>query len=153
MNIKLKKAFRDLLLNKARTALVVLALVIGLWGLGSISVSYTILKNDLTENYKRTKPAHAILTSKNFERLDLNDFRKKSAIESAEFRDLSMERIEVLPDEWVPLCLFAVDDFHHFLLSKLYHETRRTTPAPTTLLLERNRRLISMLETGSVARF
>ena len=56
MNTKFKKALSDLLINPGRTALVIFALVIGLWGVGSILVTYTILKNDLNENYKRTNP-------------------------------------------------------------------------------------------------
>ena len=77
MNAKLKKVFSDLRINPGRSALVILALVIGLWGVGSIFVSYAILKNDLNENFKRTHPAHVIVTSKDFARLDLTAFRNR----------------------------------------------------------------------------
>ena len=99
MNTKFKKSLSDLLINPGRTALVIFALVIGLWGVGAIVVTYAILKNDLNENYRRTEPAHAIMTSKNFDRLDLAAFRARPEIESAEFRDLSLQRIEVHPDQ------------------------------------------------------
>ncbi len=71
MNMKLKKACSDLWTNPGRTALVIFALVIGLRGVGSLMVSATILRNDLRENFTRTTPPHAILTSRDFERLDL----------------------------------------------------------------------------------
>ena len=83
MNTTLKKTFSDLLANPGRSALVIFALVIGLWGLGSILVSYAILKNDLNENFTRTHPAHVTVTAEQFERLDLAVFRNRPEIESA----------------------------------------------------------------------
>ena len=66
MNPRLKKAINDLRLNPSRTLLVIFALTIGLWGVGSILVSYFILTNDLNENFSRTAPFHVALTSKDF---------------------------------------------------------------------------------------
>jgi len=51
MNIQIKKAIKDLQSNYARTVLVIFALVIGLIGVGSISVSYYIATKDLKENF------------------------------------------------------------------------------------------------------
>lgn len=152
MNVKLKKAFRDLQINHARTVLVVLALVIGLWGIGSIIVSYVILKNDLNENFLRTKPSHVIVTSKDFDRLDLAAFRNRSEIESAEFRDLSKERIEILPNKWVALWIFGVEDFNHFNLAEFYHEKGKKVPDHGTMIIERDGKKISNLRIGSLAR-
>ncbi len=94
-----KKAWNDLLERPGRAVLVVVALTIGLWGLGSLVISTHILRQDLNENYLRTKPAQAVLLSKDFESLDLAAFREWPEIESAEFRDFSLQRIEVYPDE------------------------------------------------------
>ena len=152
MNIKLKKVFSDLFENRGRTALVIFALVIGLWGVGSLIVSSTILQNDLSENFTRTSPPHAILTSKDFQRLDLTVFRNRSKIESAEFRDLSMQRIEVYPDEWIPLWLFGVEDFNNFNLARFYDAKGKKVPDPGTMLIERDGQLISNLTVGSRAR-
>ncbi len=38
MNTKIKKVISDLLINPGRTALIIFALVIGLWGVGSVLV-------------------------------------------------------------------------------------------------------------------
>lgn len=151
MNVKLKKALNDLRINPGRSGLVILALVIGLWGVGSIFVSYTVLKNDLNENFKRTRPAHVILTSKDFDRLDLAAFRNRPEIESAEFRDLSIQRIEVFPSQWLPLWIFGVEDFNHFNLAQIYNEKGNKTPAPGTMLMERDGQNVSDLRVGSRA--
>ncbi len=152
MNIKLKKALSDLLTYPGRTALVILALVIGLWGVGSILVTYAILKNDLNENYTRTNPAHVILTSKDFDRLDFAAFRNRPEIESAEFRDLSFQRIEVYPDQWLPMWVFGVEDFNEFNLAQFYNEEGNKVPDPGSMLIERNGQLVSDLKVGSLPR-
>lgn len=152
MNPRIKKSLNDLRLNPGRTLLVVFALAIGLWGVGSILVSYFILNNDLNENFRRTAPFHVALSSKDFSKLDLAAFRQRTEIESATFRDLSFPRIEVFPDQWLPLWLFGVEDFEKFELARVSHEAGATTPPRGTMLVERNGRLVSDLNTGSVAR-
>lgn len=152
MNTTFKKAFNDLLSAPGRTLLVIFALVIGLWGVGGILVSYTILTKDLSDNFTQTRPAHAILTSQDFARLDMAALRSKPSIEHAEFRDLSMQRIEVHPNEWITLWLFGVEDFNKPELALLASEKGSKVPAPGTMLMERDGRLISNLELGSHAR-
>jgi len=111
MNIRLKKVISDLRINPGRIILVIVALIIGLWGVGSILISYTILSRDLNANFVRTSPLHAALTSREFDRLDLAALRSLPEIEHAEFRDFATLRIETHPDEWIPLWLYGVDDF------------------------------------------
>ncbi len=147
-----KKALNDLRDNPGRTLLVVCALTIGLWGVGSILVSYFILKSDLNENYLRTAPYHAALTSGDFAKLDLAAFRQRPEIESAEFRDLSFQRIEVYPDQWLPMWLFGVADLGKSDLAHIYPQSGAATPPHGAVLVERNCQLVSSLRTGSLAR-
>jgi len=151
MNIKMKKALNDLRINPGRTVLVILALVIGLWGVGSILVSYTILTKDLNENFIRTSPPHAVLWSKDFSPLDLTAFRARPEIESAEFRDFTFTRIEVHPNVWIPLWLFGVEDFDNFTLARFYAQKGPRKPAPGSMVIERDGQLISDLRVGSLA--
>ncbi len=152
MNIKLKKSLRDLQINPWRTALVVLALVVGIWGVGSVLVTFTVLNSDLNENFLRTNPPHAVLTSKDFKNFSLAEFQKRPEIESAEFRDLSNQRIEVYPNYWIPLLVFGVEDFTDFKLARFYNENGKIIPETGTMLIERNGQLISNLKIGSSAR-
>ena len=149
MSTTLKKTLSDLRVSPGRTVLAIFALVIGLWGVGSILVSYAILKNDLNENFTRTNPVHVTVTADHFERLDLMAFRSRPDVESAEFRDLSIQRIEVFPNQWLPLWIFAVEDFNNFHLARIYREQGNKIPDPGTLLIERNGQLVSNLKVGS----
>ena len=152
MNMAIKKVFADLASSPARTLLVILALAIGIWGVSSIVVSYVILTNDLKANFINTQPPQAILTSENFSRLDLATLRSKPEIESAEFRDLSMQRIEVHPNDWIPLWLFGVENFSQPSLSKLATIKGAAIPPTGTMLMERDGHLISNLDVGSSAK-
>ena len=151
MNTTLKKILNDLRAYPGRTALVIFALVTGLWGAGSVWVSYVILQNDLNENFTRTEPAHVTLTAEHFERLDLATFRARPNIERAEFRDLSIQRIEVFPNQWLPLWLFAVEDFNHTQLAHISREAGNKVPDPGTMLIERNGQKVSNLKIGTRA--
>ena len=95
MNMKFIKALRDLQINPRRTFLVIFALVLGIWGVGTVLVSYFILNNDLNRNYQQTIPPHLILYSDDFEKLNLDEIINQPEIESAAFRDASIHRIEV----------------------------------------------------------
>lgn len=152
MSMTLKKAISDLRNSPSQTFLAIFALVIGLWGVGGILVSYAVLTNDLQANFTQTRPAHAVLTAKDFGRLDLASLKARPEIESAEFRDLSMQRIEVHPNDWIPLWLFGVEDFNHPALALVHNEKGEAVPASGTMLMERDGRLVSNLDLGSRAR-
>ena len=154
MNMKWKKVISDLRINPGRIVLVIAALVIGLWGAGSIFVSYTILSRDLNENFVRTIPPHAAITSKDLKRLDLAALKRRPEIEKAEFRDFATLRIETRPDEWIPLWLFGVEDFSAFDLAVIFdhHGGRVPIPPPDgAMLVERDGLRFSDLKAGNPA--
>jgi putative ABC transport system permease protein len=155
VNIKLKKVISDLRINPGRIILVIFALITGLWGVGSILVSYTILSRDLNENFTRTNPLHAAITSRDFNRLDLTALRNRPEIEQAEFRDFATLRIETHPDEWIPLWLFGVEDFNNFNLARIFDQMGNSVPAAPedgAMLVERDGLRFSDLKAGSPAR-
>ncbi len=153
-NPVLKKAYRDLRAHPGRSLLAVFALALGLWGAGSILVSYTILKNDLNRNFAMTNPMHAAFVSDDFERFNINEFRKRPEIESAEFRDLKILRVEAFEDKWLPLLLYGVEDFNDMHLAQIFHEEGPAQPESNTIFIERDAQhfLVSNLKTGSLAK-
>jgi len=155
MNIELKKVVSDLWINPCRTILIIVALVIGLWGVGSVLVSYIILSHDLNENFQRTDPYQVAILSPDFSRLNLDDLRKRPEIEKAELRDFSILRIETHPDEWIPLELYGVEDFNNLNLARIFDQKGSNyapvIPGDGTMLIERNGLKFSDLRSGSSA--
>ncbi|MEO7795852.1 MAG: ABC transporter permease [Thermoanaerobaculia bacterium] len=147
-----RKAWQDVRAGGARSLLVAFALVLGLWGLGSVLVAYRILSHDLQENFLRTLPAHAVLTFEPASPLDLASVRSRANVESAELRDLALLRVEVRPDEWIPLWLYGVENFRSMELARVTSQEGAAIPPEGAMLIERNGRLISTLNTGVGAR-
>ena len=152
MNIKYIKAIMELKIDLRRTSLAVFALALGIWGVGSVIVSYYILTRDLNENFQKTEPVHLILESNDFSNLDLKTFEKKPEVKSAEFRDFSLQRIEIKPDEWIPLYFYGTENFGSFKLAKIFSEAGETRPENGSILLERDGKLISNLDVASTPR-
>lgn len=152
MSIILKKSIRDMMIHYRSTLIAILALTIGLWGVGTLLVSLHIMTNDLNENYTQTIPAHISLESKNFDKLNIEELRKNPKIMAAELRDKSILRIEVRPDEWLNLWLYSVDDFEHMSLARFFRQNGSFPPPKGTILIERNNLLVSDLAIGSIAR-
>ncbi|MDH5232766.1 MAG: ABC transporter permease [Gammaproteobacteria bacterium] len=148
MNMRLKKALSDIRFYPGRFTLVMLALIIGSWGVGSVLVSYFVLSQDLSANFVNTKPPHAMFISADFKPADLSRLRQNPAIESAEFRDYGIYRIEVKPDEWVPLRLYGATEFEQQSLAYFYEQQGQFHPNKGAMVIERNGLLISDIEIG-----
>ncbi|MDH5546619.1 MAG: ABC transporter permease [Gammaproteobacteria bacterium] len=152
MNMLLKKAISDIRYEPGRFALVVFALVIGIWGVGAILVSYTVLSQDMPKNFLETAPPHVVLVSDDFVAGDASWVNALSYVDAAEFREYSVHRIEIQPDLWVPLRLYGLYDFSHTALAHVYHQEGEQIPAAGSMLIERNGRLISNIKVGSAPR-
>jgi len=149
MKMKFTKAYRDLVINPKRTFMAIFALVLGIWGAGTVLVSYSILTKDLNTNFQNTSPAQLILKSGDFDKLNLDQFINKPEIETAEFRDFSLQRIEINPDEWVPLFLYGVEDFNSISLAKIFNEEGSLTPKKGSISIERDGKNMSNIDIGS----
>ena len=149
MSMKLKKALRELTIKPKRTILVIFALFLGIWGVGTVLVSYSILTKDLNANFQSTIPAQVILHSDDFDSLNLADFIALPEVETAELRDYSLHRIEVYPDVWIPLWLYGVEDFNRFNLAKIFQQEGNKVPEPGTILMERDGKHVSDIRIGS----
>lgn len=148
MNVKLRKAINDLTTNPKKAVLVIFALSLGIWGVGTVLVSYNILTHDLNQNYQSTAPPHVIFHAGNFKKSDLGYFKKNQSVESAEFRDFSLHRIEVRPGYWIPLWLYGVDNPEHMQLAKFFPQRGLKIPDYGTILLERDGLNVSDIQPG-----
>ncbi|OHD17181.1 MAG: hypothetical protein A2087_10900 [Spirochaetes bacterium GWD1_61_31] len=151
MKYQILKAWKDVTEGKGKSLLVIFALALGLWGLGSVAVSWSVLSRDLKGNFLGTSPVHAIFTLKEKDDSILDTLKARGEIESAEFRDLKMLRVEVYPDSWIPLWLFGVGDFENMALAKIVSESGAHKPSRGSILIERDGLLISALTISSVA--
>lgn len=149
MRLQATLALRELRLHPGRTGLVVAALILGVWGMGTPLVSARILTPDLSANFLRTRPAHLILRSDDFSGFDAAAFPE---VESATLRDFAVHRVEIAPDKWLPLYLYGVEAFDDAPLGKLTPQQGAATPPPGTVLVERDGLRVASFRPGEAPR-
>ena len=133
-----KKAIRDFWTERARTALVVLAIALGISAFASVLSSYAILTRELDRGYLDTNPASAVL------RVDrIDDELVKAILQNPEVSDAEPRRtvtgqLKAGPVQWRNLTLFVVKDYADIRVSKLEPEEGAWPPATGEILIERD---------------
>lgn len=133
-----EKVLQDLWANRARSALIVLSVAIGVFSVGMVVGARSTILDGLAQQYNATSPANATLVSAPFGDSLLRSMRGLPGVEAAEARYVVDTRIETGNGEWKDLLLFAIPNFSQVRLNRVSHENGAWPPPRNTLLLERN---------------
>jgi putative ABC transport system permease protein len=133
-----KKAIRDFWTERARTALVVLAIALGISAFASVLSSYAILTRELDRGYLETNPASAVLRVDRIDDDLVNAILQNPEVSDAEPRRIVTGQIKAGPVQWRNLTLFVVKDYGDIRVSKLEPETGAWPPATGEILIERD---------------
>jgi putative ABC transport system permease protein len=117
--------------------MMLIAIAGGVFAVASISTAYTILKREIVRNYLSTNPAAALLDVDVIDQPLLGGVKVQSGITGAEAAGHLTGRIEVRPNEWLPLLLFVVPDFGAARISTVRLEAGRWPTASDGIVLER----------------
>ena len=138
MNTLWRKAIRDFWHERARTALVVLAIALGISAFAAVLSSYAILTRELDRGYLATNPASAVI------RVDsIDDDLVKAILQNPEVSDAEPRRtisgqLKSGPVQWRNVMLFVVNDYGDIRVSKLVPEKGAWPPATGEILIERD---------------
>lgn len=133
-----KKALNDVVAYPGRSLQVVVAIAVGLVGIGSVLTSYVILTRDMPTNYLGTNPASAVLwTEQPLTELQRARVLKLPEIAAVEGRRSFMGRILTGPNQWQPIRIFAVEDFQHLQLNTFTFEAGQA-PTESEIAIERD---------------
>ncbi len=138
ISVRWRKVVRDLWLNKARTLLAVLAIAIGIFGVGTVLTGYSILTHEINANFLGTNPASAILYTDNADDKLAAAVESLPGVANAEPRRVVTARILVGPGDWRRLLLFVIDDFNNLRVSTFKPEQGDWPPADREILIERS---------------
>jgi putative ABC transport system permease protein len=117
--------------------MMIVAIATGVFAVASISTAYAILVRDIERNYLSTNPAAALLEVDHIDQAVLDGVQARPRITGAESAGRLTGRIEVRPNEWLPLLLFIVPDFRAAHISTVRLEAGRWPVAPNSIALER----------------
>jgi putative ABC transport system permease protein len=143
-----RKVFRDLLGNRTRTMLVVLSIAVGAFAVGVISNAQTTLPRDLTESYLAIEPAEASLFAEPFGDELVAVVRNMRGVRNAEGRRTVTARLEVAPNTWQSIQIFAIPNFNEISINKIRPAGGEWPPPERTLLIERAALDLAQAELG-----
>lgn len=136
-----KKVFGDLWSNKARTILVVLSIFIGVFAVGAITGSNTILTRELQASYIATKPAHATIWVPSEDNLDdkmVAVIRHMEGVEEADARRSITMLVQVKPGEWKDFRIMAIPDYDDIRIDNIRLLRGAWPPPDKEVLIERS---------------
>lgn len=142
------KAIRDFWSERARTALVVIAIALGIAAFASVLSSYTILTRELDRGYLETNPASAILRVDRIDDELVNAILQNPEVGAAEPRRIVSGQIKAGPVQWRNLVLFVVKDYGDIRVSKLEPEAGAWPPATGEILIERDAFQVAKAQIG-----
>jgi putative ABC transport system permease protein len=135
MDTRLRKVWKDLAERKARSLTTLAGLAIGLWGIGTVSIAWLVLSNDLGENYARTLPPDLIVQADAGPIPPLDGI---TGLEAFDNRPLLSSRMELAPNLFLPLQVFVVDDFSALPVARLFPQAGPLPPPAGEMLIERS---------------
>jgi putative ABC transport system permease protein len=143
------KLVRDLNTARGRVLMMVLALSVGVFSVGTIMSAYTILTREISRNYLGTHPASALLEMDNVDEALVAAVRQRPGISDAEASATLLARVEIKPGEWMPLLLFVVKDFNSTRINTFLPESGAWPPPEGSMLLEREALALVKTPVGS----
>ena len=131
------KIVRDLIKEKGRTLLVVLALFVGIFSIAMMSTSFVVLNRELAYNYQITNPADATIWTTNLNDSVISEIKKVESVELVEKREKVVTRLKN-GEGWIIAWLFVVDNFNQISINKFKLEKGSNPLYANQILIERN---------------
>jgi len=147
-----RKAIRDFWYERARTALVVLAIALGISAFAAVMSSYAILTRELDLGYLATNPASAVIRVDQIDDETVKAILQNPEVSDAEPRRTIRGQIKAGPVQWRNLVLFVVHDYGNIRVSKLVPEKGAWPPATGEILIERDAFQVAKANVGDAVK-
>ncbi len=133
------KIFRDLWLYKARTALAVLSMAVGIAAFGMMFTARTVLQRDLANEFAASGPAEAVLVVSDFDSELVQRIAGMPGVQAVEARRVMQAKVEITPGQWNPLEIQGIPDFQGLRINRLkFPGGSIHIPGDGTVLLDRS---------------
>jgi putative ABC transport system permease protein len=136
-NLIFRKASKDLLINKRRTVLVLLAMIIGMFGVIMLVNTTVILNREMSKNYINTNPASATLWVDNSDKDLLEKVKNFQGIKSAELRRTAVAQVDTVNGMEKEIDLYVVPSFENMKITTFKAEKGNWPPRKGEILIER----------------
>ncbi len=140
MGTRWRKVLADIATRPVRSALAVVAMVIGVSAVGTIAFKHALLNPVLNTMHGDTQPASAIFYLDRVDDQLVTAIQKMPEVGEAEIRPIIMARLNPAggqDGDWIPTILYVVRDFEQQRLSLCLPDGGAWPPGPDEILLER----------------
>lgn len=133
------KVLSDLLGNKTRTVLIVLSITVGLFAVGTIVSSQTILREQMAQGYASIHPSSGtVRTLELFDQDFVHSVQEMKGVQDADARRILFSRVLTSTGEWANLTIFAVEEYDGIRVNKIRPVQGAWPPPDRQILIERN---------------
>lgn len=132
-----RKVWRDALLHKARTLLVVLAIAVGIAGAGTILNAWALVRRATHDGYLASNPVAATIRTDPIDSAVLAIARAVRGVRGAEARRTVLASI-LAGGTWQTAILYAATDFSVVRIGRLRPEAGTWPPADGEIIVERS---------------
>ncbi len=132
-----KKIFADLWSNKARSILVALSIAVGIFAVGLISSSFSIVKQDMAADYSTINPHTALIFTDDFDTSMLDSLRTIPGVESLDARYNLWVKVETADGRQYPINLNSIQPLEAIQVDQLVFETGSKTLNDGEIYIER----------------
>jgi len=137
MKTRYKKILGDLRTDYLKNLMLIIAIAIGVFGIGAILGAHAVVNREMAANYMGTVPASATIeVEPSISTGLLDSVRNFPGITRAERRVTVVARMKV-NERWHPLLLFVIDDFAQLNINKFHYVSGAATPQEGEMLVER----------------
>lgn len=148
IGVRWQKVVRDITLAPVRSSVAVAAMAAGVFGVGTVLTSSSVLQRELAVTYASTQPASAILTATGLSDEVVARALTLPDVLDAEQRPTWRGRIRVGPDEWMPLVLYVVRDFTDVRIDRFERDSGTFPASPDGMVLERTALSVARARVG-----
>ena len=136
-SVRWRKILRDLRLHPSRTALVILAMVVGLAGAGSVLDTWALMRQVTREEYRASRPASATLRVDRLDVALVARVRARADLAAVQARRTVNGSVVRLGETVTrSLVLFSLDDFRGGQIGKVVTQSGDWPPRDDALVLE-----------------
>lgn len=148
MSPRWKKVFGDVQSARGRFLMMGVALAASITVVAAILAAYAILTREVPRNYLETNAASAQLQMDRVDPVLIRLVRSHPEIADAQAGSTLAGRVEVGPNQWMPLLLFVVPDFENLRINAFRKESGAWPPPTGSMLVERSALPLTRTQVG-----
>ncbi|PJF21947.1 MAG: hypothetical protein CUN56_08505 [Phototrophicales bacterium] len=138
MSPRWRKIWADLTVNKSRTLLVILSIVVGVFAVGSITGTSAIIDRESKELWQSVNPASAVIITTPFDISLAEQIAAMPEVDTVQVRRVLNARLEMADGTAKDVQIFSVPDYQNMTLNLIQAESGAFPPPEGAVLIERS---------------